>query len=102
MTGTTPAALGVVHDQDRQSFEIALPGGPAVLTYVRAGMVVVLQHTVVPVGHRGRGLAAELTRAALAWSAHQGVTVVPQCSYVSHWLTEHPGEIAVAVDRAQP
>jgi predicted GNAT family acetyltransferase len=51
---------------------------------------VVLPHTEVDPALRGSGLGAELIRAALDAIRDSGRGVVPQCSYVAHFIAEHP------------
>ena len=87
----------VVHVPERSRFEVALPGGTAVLTYVLRGDQVVMDHTLVPPAARGHGVAGRLAEAALRWAAAEGLAVVPQCWYVARWLDQHPGAVAVEV-----
>ena len=47
-------------------------------------------HTGVPEAIGGRGVAAELTRAALELAHSQGWTVRPLCSYAAAYLRRHP------------
>ncbi len=47
-------------------------------------------HTNVPPAIEGRGIAAELTRAALSEAQAQGWTVNPVCSYAVAYLRRHP------------
>lgn len=49
-----------------------------------------LVHTEVLEGFANRGLAGSLTREALSDIVSAGRTVVPSCSYVSHFIQEHP------------
>ena len=51
---------------------------------------VLLPHTEVDPALRGSGLGAELIRAALDAIRDSGRGVVPQCSYVAHFIAEHP------------
>lgn len=87
----------VVHRPEADRFEAVLPEGTAVLTYVRTGDAVVMDHTHVPPAARGRGVAGTLAEAALRWATAEHLAVVPQCSYVAQWLRRHPGEIDVAI-----
>lgn len=43
-------------------------------------------HTWVPDALRGRGVAAELTQAALAWGRQTGLPLQASCSYVARFL----------------
>ncbi|CAB4920365.1 MAG: N-acetyltransferase [Actinobacteria bacterium] len=87
----------VRHVPERSRFELDCPGGPAVLTYVRAGDRVVMDHTLVPPASGGSGVGSALVRAGLTWAAQHDLVVVPQCWFVRGWLDRHPGELAVRV-----
>lgn len=52
--------------------------------------LVVLPHTEVDPARQGSGLGAELIQAALDAIRGSGKHVVPQCSYVAHFIAEHP------------
>lgn len=56
------------------------------LDYQRQGERVLITHTLVPATLGGRGIAARLTKHALAWMRGQGLTVVPVCSYAVRYL----------------
>lgn len=51
---------------------------------------VLMPHTEIDHGRRGRGLGAVLVRAALDDVRRSGRTVVPQCWYVAQFIDEHP------------
>jgi predicted GNAT family acetyltransferase len=59
---------------------------------VRNGLMV-LPHTVVDRAYRGRGLAAELVRRALADARDRGLGVIPSCWYVAQYIGAHPAEV---------
>jgi uncharacterized protein len=44
----------------------------------------------VPDALEGRGIGAQLVRAAVSRAAAEGLTVVPICSYARAWLERHP------------
>lgn len=52
--------------------------------------LVVIPHTEVDPARQGAGLGAELVQAALDAIREGGRRVVPQCSYVAHFIAEHP------------
>lgn len=60
-----------------------------VADYRRSGDIVVLPHTVIEPGHRGKGYAAVLVRGALDDLRRQGVRVDPQCWYVAAFIDDH-------------
>ena len=80
----------VRHDPDRCRFEAVVDGTTAYLSYERSGSTVVMTHTIVPAPIGGRGVASDLTRAAVGWAREQGLAVDPQCSYVRSWLARQP------------
>jgi predicted GNAT family acetyltransferase len=52
--------------------------------------VVVIPHTEIDPGHRGRGLGAELVRGTLDDLRAAGARVRPRCWYVASFIEEHP------------
>ena len=81
----------VDNDQARQ-FELAVDGALAFLTYRVVGPRLVLIHTEVPDALEGRGVGADLVRAAVARAEADALTLVPKCPFVRAWLERHPGE----------
>lgn len=61
----------------------------------------VFHHTVVGEEHAGRGLAATLTRTALAESVASGHRIVAVCPYVVRWLRGHH-EFDASIDPVGP
>ena len=61
-----------------------------VADYRMRGDEVVLPHTVINRGKRGRGLGAELVKGTLDDIRRSGRAVVPQCWYVAEFIDEHP------------
>jgi predicted GNAT family acetyltransferase len=83
--------MQVVHQQDRQRFEIALPDGAlAIADYRLEGGTIVFPHTVVPRAHEGKGVGSALARASLEWARAQGLRVVPACSFYRTYMQRHP------------
>ncbi len=80
----------VVHAPERQAFVLAAGTAEAVCAYRLDGPWLVLHHTEVPAALQGRGLAAVLVQAALAWAREQGLGVRPTCSYVAAYMRRHP------------
>ena len=81
----------IVHNSEDNRFEIHSEGGgePAVLEYTIVGKHIDMHHTYVPQALRGQGIAAELVEAALVFAKHQGLEVIPSCSYVAKYLERH-------------
>ncbi len=80
------------HDQTGHQFRIEVDGYRAVLDYTLEDAVMSITHTGVPAAVGGRGIAAELTRAALEVARANHWTVNPVCSYAAAYLKRHPDE----------
>lgn len=76
----------VVHQLEKSRFVIEQDGQECILEYERQGEVVNFTHTYVPFRLRGKGLAEELVKAALAWADHQGLIKEASCWYVQKSL----------------
>lgn len=80
-------ALPVAHDKSGLQFEVILDGHRAYLAYMDLGKQTLdIYRTFVPVGLRGRGVAAALTEAALRFADAEGYTVIASCSYVERYM----------------
>lgn len=83
-------ALEVRHNVAASRFEVVQDGHTSICDYrLQAGQMV-MNHTVVPPELGGRGIAAAMVEAALAWARAEGLRVVPQCSYVAAYMKRHP------------
>ena len=85
----SPNTINVHHLEAESRFEADVAGQRAVLDYVRREQEVVMTRTFVPPEIRGRGVAEQLVRAALAWAQAEGLRVVPACSYVARFVARH-------------
>jgi len=83
------------HDAGRRRFTTEVEGHRALLDYSLSESVMTITHTEVPQPIGGRGVAADLMRAALAAANKEGWSVVPACSYAAAYMRRHPdsGEI---------
>ena len=90
MNESNPTAPSVHHNAVTQRFELVLEDHRSELAYVIDGGRVTFSHTFVPPALRGRGVAEQLVRAALAWARVEKKHVVPACSYVAKFITTHP------------
>jgi uncharacterized protein len=76
---------------DMNRFELLVDGSlVSYAEYVDDGQQVTFPHTVTAPEFRGRGLAAQLVRAALDDARDAGRTVVPQCWFVADFIDAHP------------
>jgi hypothetical protein len=78
------------HDPARQAFVAKVGDATALCAYRRQGDTLVLHHTEVPAALQGRGVAAALVHATLAWARAEGLVVRPTCSYVAAYMRRHP------------
>ena len=83
--------MTVQHDLEARQFQLPTAEGEARLSYrVVDGDTLEFFSTYVEPGRRGRGLAAEVVRAALDPALREGKRVIPACSYVRAYLSRHP------------
>jgi predicted GNAT family acetyltransferase len=80
----------ISHDASTHRFTTEVEGHHAQLDYTLADHVMTITHTRVPPAIGGRGIAAELMRAALSTARKFGWSVDPACSYAAAYLREHP------------
>jgi predicted GNAT family acetyltransferase len=76
----------ISHDQDAKRFTTEVDGQHAELDYTVADSVMTITHTRVPPQIGGRGIAAELMRAALQFAAERGLSINPACSYAAAFM----------------
>jgi predicted GNAT family acetyltransferase len=93
----------VVDNPGESRFEVHEDGHTGELVYELDGSTLYLIHTGVPEQLEGRGLAAQLVRAAVARARAEHLTIVPWCPYARQWLKKHPDELeGVDVDFTIP
>ncbi len=74
----------------RSRFELEIAGGPAFITYRRAGQTLWLDHAEVPAALGGRGVGTRLVRQALELIRSRGERMVPACPFVAWFIGRHP------------
>ena len=79
----------IEHDRDAASFRTFVESHRAEVNYRLEDGVMTITHTGVPKPIEGRGIAASLTRAALAAARAEGWKVVPQCAYAAAFVRRH-------------
>jgi len=77
------------HDLAGRRFVVRVDGRAGYLEYQREGDVLAITHTLVPPEIGGRGIAAQLVEAALAYARAEGLKVAPRCSYAAAYLQRH-------------
>jgi predicted GNAT family acetyltransferase len=82
----------VLHQPGAQRFTTRIDAHEAVLEYRLDGGVMTITHTAVPAAIGGRGVAAQLMRAAVDAARAAGWTIVPACSYAASYLQRQPPE----------
>jgi predicted GNAT family acetyltransferase len=82
----------IEHDEGSHQFFTDVDGYRAVLDYTLAGDVMNITHTGVPRAIGGRGIAADLMRAAVDCARIHNWTINPLCSYAAAYLNKHPEE----------
>jgi predicted GNAT family acetyltransferase len=92
----------VVDVPEKGRFEIRI--GERVVglaSYHIEGTSMTLPHTEVDPGMGGRGIGKALVAGVLAAARERGLTVLPYCSFIRHYIQEHPAEVdlVAATDR---
>ncbi len=82
--------IEIEHLPERGRFQAVVEGRRCVCDYRRVGSTLHMTHTEVAPELEGRGIAAELVKAALAYARANGLKVVPLCSYVRAYMRRHP------------
>jgi predicted GNAT family acetyltransferase len=80
----------VRHNEPGQRYELQTPHGLAIAAYRQQGDSRVFTHTEVPPEDEGKGIGAELVKAALDDTKASGFKIVPACSFVVAYLRRHP------------
>lgn len=82
-------AFDITHNVVAHRYEVVVDGHRSVCEYELDGARMIFTHTVVPPELRGRGIAEQLVRTALADARAAGRQVVPACSYVARFIERH-------------
>jgi len=82
---------GIEHNVADKRFEWLEDGQLCVLDYELHDGVMIITHTGVPESVGGRGIAADLAKAALETARAQGWKVRPLCSYVDAYMRRQRG-----------
>ncbi len=79
----------VDHERAANRFTTVVDGHAARLDYTLSGKVMNITHTLVPPEIGGRGIAADLMRAALDTAKAEGWSVNPVCSYAVAYMRKN-------------
>ncbi|MDP1910842.1 MAG: GNAT family N-acetyltransferase [Hyphomicrobium sp.] len=80
----------VRHNEAHKRYELDTEHGMAVAVYRQQGDSLVFVHTEVPPQDEGKGIGAEIVRAALDDSRKRGFKIVPACDFVAAFMRRHP------------
>lgn len=81
----------VIDVPEQSRYEIRLDGERVgLLDYYVNGDTLTIPHTEIDPAYGGRGLGGELVKGALDDIRDRGLAVAPACSFVRHYLAEHP------------
>jgi predicted GNAT family acetyltransferase len=64
--------------------------------------VMTLPHTEIDPAMGGRGLGTALVAGVLDAARERGLHVLPYCSFVRHYILEHPDCLALVADEDRP
>ncbi len=81
--------MQISHQPEAGRFHATIDGHDAKLTYRLDGDRITIEHTGVPSAIGGRGVAADLVKAALDFARSEGLKVVPACSYAASYIQRH-------------
>ena len=100
---STGSAQVVVRDNpDESRYELLVDGDVAgEIRYRRRPDAIALVHTEVSASLEGRGLGADLVRAALDDLRARGLQIVPICPFVRSYIRRHPEYEDLVVERAR-
>ncbi|MPQ99350.1 GNAT family N-acetyltransferase [Modestobacter sp. I12A-02628] len=88
---------------DRGRFEVFLGDRLAgFATYHVDSGVMTLPHTEVDPSLGGLGLGTELVRGVLAAARERELTVLPYCSFIRHYLHDHPDDVDLVAEVDRP
>ncbi len=82
-------SVTIRHDEASSRFFAEIDGHLAHADYALDGARMTFTHTFVPPELRGRGIAGQLVRPALAHARANNLRVVPACSYVAAFIARH-------------
>lgn len=82
--------LTITHDEQAKRFETSIDGYTGYISYQERDDTLVYDHTIVPQELGRRGIGSALVKHALNYAREQNKKVIPQCSFVSSYISKHP------------
>ncbi len=80
----------IINDKQGSRFVITVDGLEVYELYAEDKGTIDLYSTYTPPKLRGRGLAADVVKAALEYAEEKNLKVIPTCWYVRKYVDEHP------------
>ena len=80
----------VVHNPDKNRFEVTVEGLTAELVYRRTDDTINFRHTGVPEAIEGRGIGSSLAEVGLKYAQQEGLKVIASCTFVQRYIDRHP------------
>jgi predicted GNAT family acetyltransferase len=81
----------VIHEKENERFVIYAEGNEVYVEYTMRNNKIDLNHTYTNPALRGKGLAAQVVRAALEFARENNQKVIPTCSYVQSFIAKNDG-----------
>lgn len=94
-----PGTINITRNAEANRYEAYVGGDFAgVIEYSAEGSKIRLTHTEVFEQYRGTDTASTLAGQALADCAERGMTIIPECPYLAHYLDRYevPGAVIEA------
>jgi uncharacterized protein len=88
----------VIHEKDNERFIIYTEGKEAFVEYTMIHNEMNLYHTYTHPSLRGKGLAAQVVRAAFEFAKENNLKVIPTCSYVQAFVRRYNEYEALVAD----
>ena len=79
----------VIHEKENERFVIYTEGNEVYVEYTMTEKEINLYHTYTHPALRGKGLAAQVVRAALEFAKKNNLKVIPTCSYVQSFIAKN-------------
>lgn len=86
----TKLNIEITHNQAANRFETSIDNQTGYISYQERDGKLVYDHTIVPQALGGRGIGSELVKHALDYAHEHNKKVIPQCSFVSSYISKHP------------
>ena len=95
--------MKVVDVPEKGRFEIRIGDRVVGLaSYHVDGSTMTLPHTEVDPGVGGRGIGTALVSGVLAAARERGLTVLPYCSFIRHYIQQHPDDMDLVAAEDRP